>query len=360
MLLASRVFPPDVVSGISTVMWNLWDRLRRQHETRLVAGFVRDLSLLPRGCDPVRVDGAAVLRSRLAFDLACRLAARRFRPDVVVSYGIEVPPALAPTVGLLTDPHLGGSPWGTLRGLRDAFFRRRIGAMSVAVAPTQAARGRCIDFGIPAERIRVAWPGVDTVQLVPEEGAPALPDADSGEPARLLYAARIVPGKGQHVAIEAVKGLPERLRKRVRLALVGPVEDPQYFASLQRRAAGAPVDFHPQVPELAPWYRQAHIVLFPTTSEEVFGYSAVDGMACGKPVIFSRFSALEEATGGVGVPVPAGDVKALGQAIRELLQDPARCAELGQAGRKLVVERYSWERAAARYREIVEGVASGR
>ena len=142
------------------------------------------------------------------------------------------------------------------------------------------------------------------------------------------------------------------------LDLVGPVLDSDYHASLLRRAAGAPVHFHPQVADLSPWYRQAHIVLFPTTRQEVFGYSAVDGMACGKPVIYSACGALGEVTGGTGVAVAPGDVGAMVKALRGLLKDPKRCAELGEAGRKLVVERYSWDVAMDRYRELIQRAAA--
>ena len=201
----------------------------------------------------------------------------------------------------------------------------------------------------------MAWPGVDTTHFSPTPGV-ELRSPDG--PVRLVYVARMMPGKGQHVAIEAVKGLHSNVRERVHLDLVGPAVDSEYCVSLRRRALDAPVSFHGAVGDLAPWYQRADIVLFPTVMEEVFGYSAVDGMACGKPVIFSKFNALMEVTNGIGLVVPAGDVKRLGEAIRTLAKDPARCDDLGRRGRELVVERYSWEVALARYQALIEEAAS--
>ena len=56
--------------------------------------------------------------------------------------------------------------------------------------------------------------------------------------------------------------------------------------------------------------------------------------------------------------VPPADVHALVHTIGELLDDPARRAAIGEAGRQRAVERYSWEVTAAGtvalYHELLE------
>lgn len=351
ILIASRVFPPDVLSGAATLVRNLWERLAEHHEVRLVVGSHNDSSLLPPDAQVVSLDSGKALRGRVGLELAVRRAVARWKPDVLLAHGIEIPVDLVPTVGLLTDPLSGEDKWGRLRGMRSRLYRSRIEKMAVAVAPSQAACRRIADLGVREDLLRVAWPGVDTTAFRPEERA-----SDDG-PLRLLYAARITSGKGQHVAVEALKGLHDNIRDQVQLDIVGRVEDADYFTSLQRRAEGVSVRFHTEEADLAPWYRRADIVLFPTLSEEVFGYSAVDGMSSGKPVIFSKCAALLEVTDGIGVAVPAGDLKRFGEAIRALVRDPERRAQLGAEGRKLVLERYSWERAAARYEDLLQQAA---
>ncbi len=357
ILIASRTFPPDAYGSASTVLHHLWQRLRREHEVELVCGWTRDPSLLPSAAKAVEIQAFGPLQSRFRLDLAVRKAALLFRPEVVLAHGTEVPTSLRPTVTLLADPFSSSRDWNRLQAVRDKVVRDRIQAARIALAPSEAARKQLEDNGVRHSRLRVAWPGVDTTRFLPDPSVPPLPRSAADGPIRLLYAARMIPGKGQHVAIEAVKGLPARLRRRVVLDLVGPAVDSGYLSGLKRRAADAPVDFHLQVPDLVPWYRKAHIVLFPTTIDEVFGYSAVDGMACGKPVIFSRCAALVEVTGGVGVGVGPGDVKQLSDAIRALIREPDRCEALGEEGRKLVVERYSWERAEKRYIDALEEAA---
>jgi len=288
----------------------------------------------------------------MGMELAVRREVARFRPDVLLAYGNEIPVDLVPTVGLLTDPLSGAAKWGRLGGVRSRLVRSRIAKMAIAVAPSQAACRRIADLGVPEDSLRVAWPGVDTTEFRPEEGVRA-------GPLRLLYAARITPDKGQHVAIEAVKGLHDNIRDQVHLDIVGASDDPTYLAKLRRRADEAPISFHLNVPDLAPWVRRADIVLFPTVTEEVFGYSAVDGMAAGKPVIFSQVSAVMEVTDGIGLAVPPGDPKRLGEAIRTLVRDPEQRADLGRRGRELVLERYSWETAFARYEALLREAAGG-
>jgi len=357
ILLATRAFPPDTVTGVATVMHELWERLREDHKVALVCGWRRDSSLLPRDALSVRVDASNPIKSGIALDLALRRKALSFRPDVILAQGLEFPVQLAPTLGLLAAPLSGEERWGRAHAARNRLIRKRISSMAMPVAPSEAAKAALMRNGIPGDRIRVAYPGVDTGRFRPDKTTEPPAPGEEGV-VRLLYAARIVPGKGQHVAVEAVNGLPPRLRRRVVLDLVGPVEDRDYLAALKRRAGDAPVRFHDQVPDLVPWYRQAHIVLFPTVSDEVFGYSAIDGMACGKPVIYSRCGSLPEVTGGIGIDVAPGDVKDLGLGIRRLLQEPALCSELGRQGRELCLERYSWDVAVQRYVTLLEEIAS--
>ena len=53
--------------------------------------------------------------------------------------------------------------------------------------------------------------------------------------------------------------------------------------------------------------------------------------------------------------VPPGDVDALVDAVVELLEDEARRRELGENGRGLAIERYSWATIAERLEAIYEG-----
>ena len=141
------------------------------------------------------------------------------------------------------------------------------------------------------------------------------------------------------------------------IAIVGAAADPVYLDQLRVQAFEQPVDFQVDVPEIAPWYQQSEVVLFPTVMDEGFGFTAVEGMACGKPVIWFDQPAIREATGGQGVPVPRGDVAALREAMMGLMDDPQRRARLGLQARHHVEAHLSWESVWARYEAVLGSIA---
>jgi glycosyltransferase involved in cell wall biosynthesis len=80
--------------------------------------------------------------------------------------------------------------------------------------------------------------------------------------------------------------------------------------------------------------------------------------ACATPVIASDIGGYREVIEpGTAVLVPPGEPEALADAIVALFEDEDRRRAIGEAARKLAVERYSWDRIAQRLAEIYEEVA---
>jgi glycosyltransferase involved in cell wall biosynthesis len=125
---------------------------------------------------------------------------------------------------------------------------------------------------------------------------------------------------------------------------------------LRVQAHEQPVSFATDVTDIAPFYQGADIILFPTLLEEGFGYTAVEAMACGKPVIYFDQAAIREATGGIGIAVPKGDVDALRDAMKALMDDPQRREELGRKGRAYVEAHYAWPVVWSKYEAILQGL----
>jgi glycosyltransferase involved in cell wall biosynthesis len=73
-------------------------------------------------------------------------------------------------------------------------------------------------------------------------------------------------------------------------------------------------------------------------------------MSCGAAVICTRVGALEEVVvdGECGYIVPPSDPAALRDRLRRLLGDPEHAARLGQAARRRIEERFTWEAVARR------------
>ncbi len=80
-------------------------------------------------------------------------------------------------------------------------------------------------------------------------------------------------------------------------------------------------------------------------------------MACGKPVVWSEQPAIREATGGIGFPVPGGNVEAMRDTMVRLIADPELRQRVGDEGRRFVEERYSWAKVWQAYEALLEEAA---
>jgi type III pantothenate kinase len=96
---------------------------------------------------------------------------------------------------------------------------------------------------------------------------------------------------------------------------------------------------------------------------EPFGIVALEAMACALPVVASAVGGLRETIvdGATGVLVPPRDPARLAEAAGALLNDPARRAALGRAGRRRACRLYDWRRigdkVVALYCDVLAGAA---
>ena len=347
LLMVSRRFPPDVRSGSETVFAALFGQASVRHKVELVTGFVKDRSLLPVGAIAVdlRHTPKGVRHARVW--QAARSAAKNNPPEVVLSNAIEVGETDCPVVCIVHDLNFGG----TASWFRKQLYGFRAHRLAAIVVPSEATKRTLMGIGVALHRIHVIHNGVDLKRFHPIQ-------AQAGPLVRLCYPSRILQGKGQHVAIDAVGRLNSVERKRVQLDIVGAVVDPLYLDQLRAQAFKLPVSFHTDVYDIAPHYQRADLVLFPTLMPEGFGFTAVEAMASGRPVVWSEQPAIREATGGIGFPVAADNAEALRDQIRAYLRDPGPFEEAGRQGRSYVEAHYSWERCWEGYESVLNQVRS--
>ena len=95
--------------------------------------------------------------------------------------------------------------------------------------------------------------------------------------------------------------------------------------------------------------------------QESFGYTILESMACGVPVVAFNGSAVPELCreGVSGMLAPLGDAAGLRAAISHMLADPAQLARMASNCRRIAVEEYSLEIYARRYAALYEEIAAG-
>jgi len=88
----------------------------------------------------------------------------------------------------------------------------------------------------------------------------------------------------------------------------------------------------------------------------------IEAMAMQLPIISTRFSGVPELVidGVTGVLVESNNVPALVEAMRGLLDDPARRSSLGKAGRQRVLEDFTIERSATTLHQLFTSLTAAR
>ncbi len=228
-------------------------------------------------------------------------------------------------------------------------------------------------WGLPAERVRLLRPGVDT-RLFRPAPADAAVRARLGWSGRrvLLTVGRLQKRKGHDVMIAAMPAILERLPDAM-YAIAGDGEE---RASLERRAhdlgIADSVRFlgEPNDAELVRCYQQCDLFVLPNRAIggdiEGFGMVLLEAQACGRPVLAGASGGtaetLRETETGRVVPCEEPDV--LAAAVVEMLSDPDRLARAGAAARGWAVENFDWEISAGRAAELfarsAPAVVSGR
>ncbi len=241
-------------------------------------------------------------------------------------------------------------PWHMQR-----FVARRLDALvsgSVASADLVSKLWR-----LPPGLMHAIHDGVDTDRFSP--GPP-----DEREPGSVLFVGNSEDyNKGIVYLLRAMALLPRDLK--VRLYVVGGPrgDSPVVRREVERLEMSDRVSYVGRVSadELTAWYRRAQVVVSPSLYEG-FGLPAVEAMASAAPVIATTAGALPELVvdGVTGTLVPPAAPEPLAEAIAALLADPARCGEMGHAGRERAIERFTWTACAVATTRLYNDVLSRR
>ncbi|MFI1992829.1 glycosyltransferase [Actinoplanes sp. NPDC020271] len=239
-------------------------------------------------------------------------------------------------------------------------YERALGrAVDRVVAQTQDELLGLVRIGVPRAQLTVVPAGVDSERFSPE--GPAVP-RDPERP-RILSVGKLVEHKGHSDVIQAMRYVPgaevvvvggppaDQLRSDPGAKSLRALAEKFQVADRFRLVGAVP---HRDMPS---WYRSADL-LVAAPWEEQFERSALEAMACGVPVIGTAVGGLTETVvdGLTGDLVPARDPRALGGAVRRLINDKVRRFTYATAALDRARQAYSWKRVAAQIGSVYSAV----
>ncbi len=263
-----------------------------------------------------------------------------------VTEQLQVPHVIAP-IGMLEPAALRRRRYAK-KLLWLAFQGRSIRRASCLHA-TSAKEAENLRRILPAVPIVIVPNGVDLSEFngCKEEG--------ENRPKYVLFLGRVHPHKNVKTLIEAWCSLSSI--NGWQLVIAGPLCG-KYGQQVQSqvRTADAPVELAGPVSgtRKLSLLRQAQVLVLPSKSEN-FGMVVVEALASGTPVIAAKstpWSELEERQCGWWIDSGLGPLaEALEEAMRRSSEELIR---MGQRGRRLVEERYTWDKVAGQMIEVYE------
>ncbi len=209
------------------------------------------------------------------------------------------------------------------------------------------------DMGVDLDRMRLVPVGVDPELFTP------LPHVQRRPGQLITTASADVALKGLAYLLEAMAKL--RTERDVRLTIIGKPRAGASNDLIDKLGLRPHIDFVSGVPDerIVELYAEAELAVVPSLYEG-FSLPAIEAMCTGTCLVATDGGALPEVTGTDGDTVlqcRAGDVDALVAALRRGLDDAELRHRVGEAGRRRVVERWSWTRCAQltvdQYREVL-------
>jgi len=166
---------------------------------------------------------------------------------------------------------------------------------------------------------------------------------------RVLVVTRMLERKGVQYVLEALAGTAVA-------AEVNIVGDGPYLPELRRRAEAlhSPARFwgwlDNRSPELRDIYQSSGIFVLPSEAEN-FPIVLLEAMAAGLAIVTTAGTGCAEVVGDAGILVPVRDSRAIGRALKRLVEDDTLRRRLGAAARKRIEDNFTWRAVARRYVE---------
>jgi phosphatidylinositol alpha-mannosyltransferase len=174
----------------------------------------------------------------------------------------------------------------------------------------------------------------------------------------ILFAGRQEHRKGLQVLLRAWPEIRRRTGLTLRIAGADPLAVRLLQTRLRIATDGIEVLGFLTQDDLTAALSNAKALVAPSLGGESFGMVLARAFACGTPVVASDIDGYREVvTVETAISPPPDDVDSLVAAVEEMVADEGRRRTMGEAARRLAVERFGWADIATRLEGIYERLA---
>jgi glycosyltransferase involved in cell wall biosynthesis len=306
---------------------------------------------------------------RLWYRLRLPIPVQTFTGDVDIFYSPdfvlppvrdEIPTVL--TVHDLSFVHFPETFTPSLRKYLNQVVPRSVRSASHVLADSQTTKDDISNiWNIDEKKITVLYSGVDRSFRPPSDTAKLVNvrnKYDLGDRPYILSVSTIQPRKNYQMLIRAFKEVAKDFPHRLIIAGGKGWLYEETLAEVNAQGLNDRVLFVGFVDDqdLPALYSDATLFVFPSLYEG-FGLPILEAMSCGVPVVVSNASCMPEVAGEAALVLPPQDEEAWTAAIRDLLDDPNRRAQM-VAGGFLRARQFSWKRAAEQLSGVVQQLLS--
>jgi glycosyltransferase involved in cell wall biosynthesis len=172
----------------------------------------------------------------------------------------------------------------------------------------------------------------------------------------LLFVGRIDKIKGLHVLLESLLYLSPHKE----IVIIGPIGDSNYFRKIMsmchkiNNTHNHTIRYIESVKhnDLVQWYQRATVLVRPDLLKVSGGFTAIEALACGTPVIGTGNDVVKH--GIDGVIVSPNSPKELANAIQTLLENRELREKYGKEGRRIIEHRFDWKTCTGELIKIYE------
>lgn len=229
--------------------------------------------------------------------------------------------------------------------------------MTLICGNSFAVRNELMDEGVPPERLRVVYNGVDSRRFADQPNKIAIRERLDIDPSALVLVmvANIIPYKGHSALLSALGNIQQQLPQNWRLLLVG--RDDGIGVSLRQQAESLGVAENITWLGLrkdVPYILCAADIGVHYSLEEGFANAILEGMAAGLPMIVSDVGGNPEAIeqGKSGIVVAPNDSTALGVAILQLARNQVMREEMASSARQRANAVFTMDKCIQGYQSL--------